>query len=105
MEEQLLPFVDTMLKEKCLAGMRPEVFQQLRKDLVRELKSQIDRAIVDELSESQVDEFSALMDSEGMTEEVLQKFIQDSGVDATTVVARTMTRFRELYLGAPVKEE
>ena len=104
MEEQLLPFIDTVLKEKSLAGMRPEVFQQLRRDLATELKSQIDRSVIDELSESQVDDFSALMDSEETTEEVLQKFIQDSGVDTAAVVARTMARFREFYLGTAARE-
>lgn len=99
MEEQLLPFIDTVLKEKNLTGMTREVFAQLRQDMAHELRLQIDRAIIDELSDEQAEHFSVLMDQSGTTNETLQQFMANSGVDTAQVVARTMAKFREFYLG------
>lgn len=99
MEEQLTPFVDTLLKDKNLSGMTQDVFVQLRHDLTTELRHQIDRAIIDALSDAQIDQFNALLDDDATTEEDLQDFIRDSGIDSADIVARTMARFREYYLG------
>lgn len=102
--EELLPFIDSLLKEKNLSGMSPEVYGQLRKDLANELKLQIDRAIITEFSEEQADAFSGLLDNQDTTDESLQEFVQKSGIDTSKVVAHTMVKFREFYLGASDKD-
>lgn len=98
MEEQLLPFIDRLLKDKDLSGMAPEAFAILRQDMAHELRKQIDRAIIDHLTEKQADAFSALMDEPGTTDETLQQFIADTGMDVSAIVGHTMTQFRALYL-------
>lgn len=99
MENQLTPFVDTLLKDKNLPGMTQEVFTQLRHDLVRDLRHQIDRALIDAMSDEQIERFTALMDDPDVTSEVLQQFFGDTGVNSAEIIATTMTRFRAYYLG------
>lgn len=99
MEEQLLPFIDSLLEDKNLAGMTPEAFAILRKDMAGDLRKQIDHAIIDQLSEKQADAFSELMDQPDTTDDTLQQFIANTGMDVSAVVASTMARFRKYYLG------
>ena len=99
MKEQLLPFIDSLLKDKDLSGVTPEAFAILRQDMAEDLRKQIDRAMIDQLSEKQADAFSVLMDQPDTTDEVLQQFIAESGMDVAAVVASTMARFRRYYLG------
>lgn len=99
MEEQLTPFVDDLLRQKNLSGMTEEVFAQLRRDLASDLRQQIDRALIEALPDDKLDEFNALIGNSETTEEQLQQFMVDSGIDSVTIIARTMTRFRDYYLG------
>lgn len=99
MENQLTPFVDTLLKDKNLPGMTQEVFNQLRHDLVRDLRHQIDRALIDAMSDEQIDQFTKLMDDPGATGEALQQFVSETGIDSAAIIATTMSQFRAYYLG------
>lgn len=99
-EQKMREFVDSVLVDKRYQTLSPAAFDQLRQEMMSELKSQIDRAVINELSEDQAQQFSALLDSPETTEQVLQDFIINSGVDTEQVVARTMLKFREFYLGS-----
>lgn len=72
--------------------------QQLTEDLHNRLMDQIDRAVVEALPEDKIDDFNTLLDREASDEEV-QQFIANSGVDVQAITMETMFRFRELYLG------
>lgn len=99
MEEQLTPFVDTLLRDKELSGMTREVFAQLRHDLVADLRQQVDRAIIDAFDDDQAVQFEKLLNSPSTTEAELQDFVTSTCVNASEVIAHTMIRFREYYLG------
>lgn len=99
MEEQLIPFVDDLLKQKNLSGMTEDVYMQLRSDMAHDLRQQIDRALIEALPDDKLDEFNGLISNSETTEADLQQFMVDSGIDSVTIIARTMNRFREFYLG------
>lgn len=99
MEEQLIPFVDQLLKEKNLSGMTEEVFKQLRSDMAYDLRRQIDRALIEALPDEKLDEFNGLIGNTETTEADLQQFMVDSGIDSVTIIAHTMSKFRDFYLG------
>lgn len=94
-------FVADMLQEKSLAGVNDEVRAQLIQDLKQQLLDQINRALIDALPEDKLDEFNHMLEDESTSDESLQQFILNSGIDTTQVAARTMLQFRDLYLQSP----
>ena len=103
-------FIDGILKEKGMTDAMDGVYRELHADMKIRLMDQIDRAVLDAMPEEKIDELNALMDSNpNATDEDLQAIVQSSGVNAATVTAKTLLRFRDLYLGnavaAIIKEE
>ena len=99
MKDQLLPFVDGLLKEKNLSGMNENVFIALRSELSNELEAQINNAIIDALDDSSAEKLESVINSQGVSEHNVQSVIAESGVDTTKIIASTMAAFREFYLG------
>lgn len=100
-DEALDKFINNMLSDKDLSGVTDEAHVYLVDDLKTRLLDQINRSIIAEMPEQKGDEFSALLDKESVTDEQVQQFIVDSGVDTKKIAARTMLAFRELYLQTP----
>jgi len=92
-------FVDEIIEAKNLPGSQDEqVKQYLREDLSSRLLELIDKALIDALPDDKIADFEALLDKEGVSDEDLQKFIVDAGVDVIQVTSMTMIRFRDSYL-------
>jgi hypothetical protein len=53
---------------------------------------------LDELTDEQLDAFNAQLDQPDLPDDATEKFLIDNGVDIQKVTARTMLRFRDLYL-------
>ncbi len=95
--DPFVQFINSMLEDKQLA-VEPELREQMAKDLQTRLMDQIDRAVIEALPEDKVDGLNDLLDTSASEQEV-QSYIVDCGVDIQRVTLETMLRFRELYLG------
>ena len=92
-------FIDTILKEKGITGLEPDVESDLKAEMKERLLGQINKAAVMELSEEKAAELAELVDKPDFTNEKMTEFMQNSGVNLTNVVADTMIKFRSFYLG------
>lgn len=97
--QELDDFIDTLLKEKGITDIDPEVESELKEEMKARLLNQINEAAVMELSEEKAAELARLVDDPDFTGEKMTEFIQNSGVDLTTIAASTMLKFRTFYLG------
>lgn len=91
-------FISEIIETKQLSGLDADVRKQLESDLQTSLLDQIDRAVVDNLPEDKIDGLNALFDS-GASEDEVQRYIANSGINIKRITLETMLRFRELYLG------
>ena len=97
--DELDNFISSILDAKQLSGVTDEVRANLIEDMRGRLLDQINRALIDGMPDDKIDQFNDLLEQDGISDEQLQQFVKDSGVDIPTVTAATMLRFRELYLG------
>ena len=91
-------FIESLLNEKGI-DVEPEIRETLKEEMKTKLLEEIDRAAIQALSEEKAVELASRMEDPDFTNEQMTKFIQDSGVNLTEVVAETMLRFRGFYLG------
>lgn len=91
-------FINELLVAKKFNGLDDAVREQARLDLLSRLSDQIDRAVIDAMSDSQIDTFTEMIDR-GASQQELQAYIAQSGVDIERVTLETMLRFRSLYTG------
>ncbi len=106
--DELDNFISSILEAKQLSGVNDDVRANLIEDMRGRLLDQINRALIDSMPDDKIDQFNDLLEQDGVSDEQLQQFIKDSGVDIPTVTASTMLRFRELYLGteaAPLENQ
>lgn len=96
--DELDRFVSSILETKQLSGMDDDVHAQLIDDLKQQLLDQINRALIDALPEEKLDQFNALLEDESVSDDEIQQFILNSGLDTQKIAAKTMLRFRDLYL-------
>jgi len=99
--DQLQTFIREIIDAKQLPGLTEEAKQHLSDEMQEVLIDQINRALIEALPDEKMDAFSALIDTEEVTDEQVQGFIAQSGVDIEKVTAKTMLAFRELYLQTP----
>lgn len=92
-------FVDSLIEDKDIPGLTPEVREQVAEEIKGSIIEQINKAVLMELSDEQLDELNALMDKEGFTEQDMQNFIANSGVDLDRITAETLLYYRSFYLG------
>ena len=100
--DELDQFINEMLDAKKLSGVTEDVRAQLVSDLKQRLLDQINKALIDALPDEKMDEFERLLDDESLTDEQVQQFIMNSGVDVKKVTTVTMLRFYDLYVTPPV---
>lgn len=98
--DQLDEFVIEIIEAKNLPGLTDEVKANLIEDMKSQLFDQVDRALLDELTDDQLDAFNERMESD-TSETAPHDFLVENGVDIQKVTARTMLKFRDLYLQTP----
>ena len=96
--DQLDTFIKDIIDAKQLPGITEEAKVGLIEEMRERLLDQINRALIEALPEEKTVEFSTLLDNENITDEEVQAFIANSGVDVEKVTAKTMLAFRGLYL-------
>lgn len=92
-------FIESLLNDKGITDVEPEIREELKADMKKRLEDQINRAAVEALSEEKAAELAKLIDEPDFTNEKMTQFMQDSGVNLTEVALDTMLRFRSFYLG------
>lgn len=92
-------FIESLLNEKGITDIEPEVRDELKSEMKARLEEQIDRAAVQALSEEKATELASLVDDPDFTNEKMAEFMQNSGVNLTEVALETMLQFRNFYLG------
>ena len=91
-------FINDIIDAKNFKTLDSDVRRQLEQDLKNRLLDQIDRAVLGALPENKIDGFNDLLDRNTSQQEV-QQYIANSGVDTKKITLETMLRFRSLYLG------
>lgn len=92
-------FIESLLNEKGITNVEPEIREELKADMKARLLDQIDRAAVQALNEEQAAKLAKLVESPDFTNEKMTQFIQDSGVNLAEITLNTMLMFRNFYLG------
>ena len=92
-------FIESLLNEKGITDIDPEVKADLKNDMKARLLDQIDKAAIMELSEDKAEELAKLVDDPDFTNEKMTTFMQESGVNLAEVTLDTMLKFRAFYLG------
>ena len=93
-------FIESLLNDKGITNIEPEIKEELKADMKKKLLEQIDRAAIEALSAEKADELAKKVEDPNFTNEDMTKFMEDSGVNLTEVALETMLRFRGFYLGA-----
>lgn len=97
-QDALSKFISDIIDAKGYKTLDSDVRRQLEQDLKNRLLDQIDRAVLEALPENKIDGFNDLLDRNASQQEV-QQYIANSGVDTKKITLETMLRFRSLYLG------
>lgn len=97
-QDALSKFINDIIDAKGYKTLDGDVRRQLEQDLKNRLLDQIDRAVLRALPENKIDGFNDLLDRNASQQEV-QQYIANSGVDTKKITLETMLRFRSLYLG------
>ena len=93
-------FIESILDEKGITDIEPDVRSELVEDMKKRLLDQINKAAIMKLSEEKAAELATLVDDPSFTNEKMTEFMQNSGVNLAEVTLETMLQFRSLYLGA-----
>lgn len=101
--DELSQFVDTMISQNNLTSLTGDLREQLVADLRERLNDQINRALIEAMPDVKVNEFIELIDAPETTDESLQEFVANSGVDVRRITAEVMARFYNLYVARPEK--
>lgn len=91
-------FIESLLNDKGITDVEPEIRAELKEDMKKRLMDQINRAAIMELSEEKATELAKKVDDPEFTEEKMAEFLKDAGVDLTGVTLNTMLKFRNFYL-------
>lgn len=97
-QDSLSKFINDIIDAKNFKTLDGDVRRQLEQDLKNRLLDQIDRAVLEAVPEDKIDGFNDLLDRNASQQEV-QQYIANSGVDTKKITLETMLRFRSLYLG------
>lgn len=92
-------FVESILKDKGITDVDPEVKADLMEEMKTRLMDQINKAAIMQLSEEKAAELAEKIKDPEFTDEKLTEFMQNSGVNLTQVALDTMLKFRGFYLG------
>lgn len=97
-QDAISKFISDIIDAKGYKTLDSDVRRQLEQDLKNRLLDQIDRAVLEALPENKIDGFNDLLDR-GASQQEVQQYIANSGVDTKKITLETMLRFRSLYLG------
>ena len=91
-------FINTLLDEKGISDVEPEIREELKEDMKARLMEQINRAAIMQLPEDKATELAEKVDDPEFNDEKMAEFMKESGVDLAGVTLDTMLQFRNFYL-------
>lgn len=97
-DDGLDKFINEIITLKNLPGLNEDVRMQLVIDLKERLLNKINRALIDALPEEKVNSLNDILDRENVSDDEVQQFIAQSGVNINKVTIETMLLFRDQYL-------
>lgn len=95
-EKVLSEFVERMITDKG-GEMTVEQRTQLAGSLREKLQEQIEQAMLRMLSDEQLVELEQMLDA-GVSDDDLERFFDEAGVDFSRAAAQAMTEFRKAYM-------
>jgi len=96
MEYTLTAFVDTLLEQKGVSGLPPEVMNQLRSDLADRAENIINAEIFVHMPKEALEEFEMKLDTEN--EEEIRDFCQRHIPNMDEVIAGGLMKLKNIYL-------
>jgi hypothetical protein len=95
-ETMLNQFVGSLIKERNMPNVAPEVLDQMKKDLRERVDDRINVGIVKYVPAEKLADFEKLLDSG--TDEEVQSFLAANIPDFNEVIAKELLDFRTTYL-------
>ncbi len=92
----LAAFIEQLLTKKGSKSSDPKELANQREALRRELEEKVELAMFEALSDEQLDEYEAMLDADASDEE-LEKFWDESGLDFGKVASEAMRKFAEEF--------
>ena len=89
-------YIDRLLDRKQVLGRERETEKQR---LFNELNDLVLRAVIKALSDDKLAELNHVLDEDEMSEEQIDKVVNDSGVDMTEVTRTVLIKFENEYSG------
>lgn len=93
-DELLALFVEQLLVDKGV-----EATDELRTDLALKISDRINMGILQGMSDEMLDKLNKALDDPNVSDEEIEKMINESGVDVSKVTNDVMIAFRKEYLG------
>lgn len=98
-EDQVLEsFIHQMVVDKGLVEEDRNQNGKIQHELMMQLDEAIERAMIRALTDVQLVELNAKLDA-GMSDDEMERFFVNSGMDAKAVAGKAMAEFRREYLG------
>lgn len=98
-EDNFDRFVNSLIEDKKLTGLTEEDRKLVAAEIKDLISEEINRALLMELSNEKLEELDQRMDQGPISEEEMQEFLLNSGVDVAKVTTKTLMNFRAFYLG------
>ncbi len=93
-------FLETILKDKGITDLEPEIKEELKAEMKANLMNQINQAAINQLSEEKAAELATMIDDPDFTAEKMSEFLVNSGINLSEVALDAMLKFRDFYLSA-----
>lgn len=98
-KDDLLAFVDELIRDKNLPASNEAVREQMRNDLLDRIEDRINAVVLRFLPPEKLEELEQKMSADASDEDV-QGFIREHIPDLDVKVAAELVAFRQTYLGA-----
>ena len=102
-DQVIAVYLERMLKDK---GEWAEDAQEQKRQIERlrqKLDERVEREMIRALSDDQLDELDRRLD-DGMTDDEMEEFLENTGVDFGAAARKAMIEFRAEYLGETPEE-
>ena len=102
-DQVIAVYLERMLKDK---GEWAEDAQEQKRQMERlrqKLDERVEREMIRALSDDQLDELERRLD-DGMTDDEMEEFLENTGVDFGAAARKAMIEFRAEYLGETPEE-
>lgn len=97
--EVLEQIIDELMKQKPLPANSAEELNTVREKAIGNLDDKIGMAVFCSLSDEELTEFNRLVDSDEASPEAYQKIFDNAGVNLQEIIAKTITDFKNEFLG------